>query len=540
VVDLTGSLAVIPSEEDPSTVELVSIVDEQLVAAVSATLLAATRLGRLRQLLRRAHPAIAAEWLRILSSVGGRPLPSAASLSASLSLPMGVGDDNGTPSPGRHEMPVRADESQHRREVISGVSGAGPDPRTPEGGALGLAGLGVPPTPAEVEATAQAVLLGLDGAADNATIPLEAATAMAAKLHLPVSDPRLWRALAQAFAGPHAREDETSAVGQDARDREAAGPPEQSLVGRASAPSKATPGRRAEVVRREADIASVLPFLLVGPLDDLGVLDVLTAALAGVGSPDLLTAFAAGLARKALPPPADGWWQPIEVTATIAAFAGQDQPPDGSSMERLGRSMYQWWPVIEEVVTAELIDLRAEDSPLVVTRSPDGLVAADADGLAPLLWDGDPASVRRLWERCGRPIVRADSSLATLLAALGPRNDSAQVDSLADVVAMAVGRPWSGRIDLVSEVDGPISFIANVALAALAWELWHRYGERTHPTMAVRRLGDLDGRVSLEPGRVIVRMPLGRRHADLRDSNLLRTVANVPWLPGRRLEFEGS
>jgi hypothetical protein len=136
--------------------------------------------------------------------------------------------------------------------------------------------------------------------------------------------------------------------------------------------------------------------------------------------------------------------------------------------------------------------------------------------------------------------VRADSSFATLLAALDPRNDSTQVDSLAEVVAMAVERPWSGRADLVPEVDGPISFIANVALAALAWELWHRYGERTHPATAVRRLGDLDGRVSLEPGRIIVRMPLGRRHADLRDSNLLRTVPNVPWLEGRRLEFEGS
>ena len=570
-LDVTGSTVVDPSEEDPSTVALVSIVDEQLVAAVSATLLAATRLGRLRQLLRRAHPAIAAEWLRLLSSAGWRPLPSAASLS-SLSLPLGVGDDNGTGGslpPGRREMPAGGDESQHGREVISRISGAGPDPRTPEGGALGPARLGVPPTAAEVEAAAHAVLRGLDGTADNATIRLEAATAMAARLHLPLLDSRIWQALdrvlAQALAvmptredqtitvgqetsedevtavgrearergasavGREASQDQTSPVGQDARAQEAAARLEQSLVGHPSAPPEAMSGGRAEVVRREAAIASVLPFLLVGPLDDLGVLDVLTAALAG-----WLARPPRGLRRR---PRAQGTAAPSR--RLVAAHRGdrggrgvrRPGPPAGRRRHRAaGAGDGRWWPVVEEALTAELVDLRARGSPLVVTRSPGGLVAADADGLAPLLWDGDHAAVRRLWERCGRPPVLADPSLATWRAR--PGNDPAQVDPLGEVVALAGERP-GGRADLAPELDAPISFVAGVALAALAWELWQRHGERTHPAMAVRRLGDLDGRVSLEPDRVIVRMPLGRRHADLRDSGLLRTVTDVPWLDGR-------
>jgi hypothetical protein len=294
------------------------------------------------------------------------------------------------------------------------------------------------------------------------------------------------------------------------------------------------------VARRELEVASILPFLLVGPLDSLGVLDAVAAAMAGPGWSDLLAAFAAGLARKALPAPSQGWWQPVEVAATVAAFTGQDHLPDGAASDRLGRAVDRWWPVVSEALTAMLVDLRTPGAPLLVTRSPGGLVAAGADGLAPLLWDGDEAAVRRLWERCARPPVLADPSLAGPLARLDPIDDPAQVDPLDQLVALAGERPASGRADLARALDAPASLVAGVALAALAWELWQRHGERTHPAMAARRLADLDGRVILEPDRVTVRMPLGRRHADLRDSGLLGTVPAVPWLDGRRLELEGG
>jgi hypothetical protein len=305
------------------------------------------------------------------------------------------------------------------------------------------------------------------------------------------------------------------------------------------------------VAGREVEVASVLPFLLVGPLDDLGVLDAVAAALAGPGWQELLTAFAGGLARKALPPPADGWLQPPAVAATVAAFAGQDQLPDGAATERLGQTVDRWWPVVEETLTAELVDLRAPDSPLVVTGSPGGLVAADADGLAPLLWDADPDAVRQLWERCGRPAVLADALASGRLATPArsddggraeplAEDDGGRAEPLAELVALAEERPAAGRAHLAPELDAPLGLLAGVALAALAWELWNRHGEHTHPALAIRRLGDLDGRVRLERDRVNVTMPLGRRHADLRDSGLLRTIDAVPWLHGRRLELEGG
>jgi hypothetical protein len=599
--DIAEAPAATPLQLDAAAVSLVSGDAERFVAAVSATLLAAARLGRLRHLLRRGDPALVAEWLRLLRPVAWRPVPPTVSKTAVLPARPGTGENGpsqgGPPFSGRRRThaSIPADESRlYGQDLIAGAGGirpgtdtpkersagglstpglppgsadavasqagfddraaegespglatsslsqastdagqAGFDDRAPEGESPGLLAASLAPTAADMEAAAHAVLGTLDGTADPVSIRLEAVAAMAAGLHLPPSDPGLWRALEPLLA--------QMSVGLNAarEDERADSLVQPSVAWAPSSQPRPMPDRRAAVVRSELEVASVLPFLLVGPLDDLGVLDAITASVAGAGSPDLLRALAGGLARKALPPPADGWRQSIQVTATVAAFTGQGHIPDGSTLERLGRSMEQWWPVVEEVATAELIDLHAEGSPLVVTHSPRGLVVADADGFAPLLWDADQDGVRRLWERCGRPAVQADS-LVIPLAAIGARSDSAQVETLAELVAMATERPASGRADLAPELDGPISFVANVALAALAWELWQPHGEATHPALAVRRLGDLDGRVSLEPDRVTVRLPLGRRHADLRDSGLLRTIADVPWLDGRSLEFEGG
>ena len=212
------------------------------------------------------------------------------------------------------------------------------------------------------------------------------------------------------------------------------------------------------------------------------MLDAVTAALAGPDWPDLLAAFAGCLARKALPPPAAGWLQPPEVTATVAAFTGQAHVPDGSACERLGRAVTRWWPVVQEAVAAELAGLRAEGAPLVVTPSPGGLVLADADGLVPLLWDADADAARRLWENCGRPPVLVHPALAPAgLQALRPAPDRVHTRPLAELVALAGRRPASGRAGLAPELEAPLGLLASVGLAALAWELWHRHGERTHP-----------------------------------------------------------
>jgi hypothetical protein len=196
--------------------------------------------------------------------------------------------------------------------------------------------------------------------------------------------------------------------------------------------------------------------------------------------------------------------------------------------------------VVHEAVTATLVGLRTPGSPLVVTPSGAGLAVADADGVVPLLWDADVAAAQHLWERCGRPLVLGHPGGPWAVSPDGAAGgDPESVKHLDRLVALLAERPAGGRAGFAPELESPLGLLAGVALAALAWELWHDH-ERPHPALALRRLGDLDGRVRLEPDRLSVRMPLGRRHADLADRGLLRTVDEVPWLPGRRLELLGG
>jgi len=522
--------------------------DDRLPAAVRGTLLAAWRLDRLRHLLGRCDPALLAEWARLLPAQRARA-PAMPPTTAR----------SGGPEPSGLAAPAAP--------VAAGLptrpSRPGPPPLQPRD-----AGAAVPPPGAAADAVFEAILdiLAATAAprrppqpphAGAATPPAGAAggpaveaildihAAQAARGQLPVGPSR--PVAAAPARGPA---DTAVAAILDVLAAAAGTRPGQLPDGPAGAgitapaagnPAAPGPGRAEPAVNLELELASVLPFLLVGPLDELGVLDAVTAALAGPGWLDLLAAFAACLARKTLPPPAAGWLQPPEIPATVAAFTGRAHAPDGNACERLGQAVPRWWPVVQEAVTAELAGLRTEDAPLVATPSPGGLVLADADGLVPLLWDADADAARRLWESCGRPPVLVHPALAPAgLQALSPAPDRVHTRALAEAVALARRRPASGRPGLAPELEGPLSLLASVGLAALAWELWHRHGERTHPALAIERLADLSGRVRLGPDSVTVQMPIGRRHADLRDSGLLRAVDDVPWLQGRRLELLGG
>ena len=76
------------------------------------------------------------------------------------------------------------------------------------------------------------------------------------------------------------------------------------------------------------------------------------------------------------------------------------------------------------------------------------------------------------------------------------------------------------------------------ALGELADTLW-REREPTQPLLALRRFADLGGTVSVEDARVLVRPALGRRFMDLNEHGLLRDIGEIPWWPGRRVEFAG-
>jgi hypothetical protein len=254
-------------------------------------------------------------------------------------------------------------------------------------------------------------------------------------------------------------------------------------------------------------LTTVVPFLLLGSLQRIGVLDALAAILAAYGHPDGCAAFAAALARKTLPPPERGWHQPTEVDDTIAAVACRPRPPDGAESERLAATAPTWAPVLHRLLRDELAVER-----LVRVTGPHGVTLADADGVFPLAIDPDELT---------RLPVAEDR---------GP---------LQDFVAEMAERRASGRGDLAPGLDQPLDLIVGFALADVAWRLWHHL-EPTHPLLALDRFADLDGRAEFTADRVVVRLPLGRRHADLLEHGLLDSVRDIPWFDGRPLELTGG
>jgi hypothetical protein len=257
----------------------------------------------------------------------------------------------------------------------------------------------------------------------------------------------------------------------------------------------------------EVHLTTVLPFLLLGPLRRIGALDAVAAILAGLGYPEGIAAFAAALARKAVSPPGRGWYHPPEVAATIAAVAARPNPPSSADTERLASAAPEWFPAVHGLIRAELTVRR-----LVAATGPQGVMLADEDGVFPL---GPPA------DDLGNLPVTEDRG------------------ALGDFVAEMAERPASGRGDLCPALDPPLDMLAGFALADVAWRLWH-HREATHPLLALDRFADLDGRAEFTADRVIVRMPLGRRHADLLEHGLLDTVPDIPWLGGRPLELSGG
>jgi hypothetical protein len=101
-----------------------------------------------------------------------------------------------------------------------------------------------------------------------------------------------------------------------------------------------------------------------------------------------------------------------------------------------------------------------------------------------------------------------------------------------------VFRPSVVRASL-PDLERLATLSAAVALGILSWKLWNTRS-RTTPQLALERFSDLDARVRFDSETVVVRLPMGRRYQELRESGLLQPVAGIPWLSGRRVEFSGG
>lgn len=349
----------------------------------------------------------------------------------------------------------------------------------------------------------------------------------------------------------------------------------------AESPSPAAEGTPvSRTTQHEVRVRSVLPFLLAGPLARIGYLDAIGPALAGVELAEEAPLFAAALAYKVLGATARGGRRTEHDRDAAAAFAGLDPPVPEERLTGFARHAGPALPLLDGVLALSVCRGHDPADPLLITGVDDGLLLVDAQGMFPIAWAGDTARLLPYWQACGRaPVLICDGPLppGTLreLAAAGVPFMTAVRPLRGDPVTRLPWRTplWTageGRLDarLAAELPGhaarladlvtalaverravpladdgclerTVTLAATLGLSTIAWTLWHGR-ETPHPLLSLSRFADLEATVRFESDAVRVRVPLGRRHADLLRGGLLADVPDVVWLDGRPLTFSGG
>jgi hypothetical protein len=321
--------------------------------------------------------------------------------------------------------------------------------------------------------------------------------------------------------------------------------------------------------------ALALPFLLLPALARRGSLDGLAIAVEAAGVPDAWPAIATAIAYKVVPPPDRGWRRSALDLDTAAAFADALAPvPDADIARVAARLEGALGGVVAHLEVAAAADAATG---FVLWRGPrETVVAFAVPGLFPVGAYASAAACAEVLAAHGRPVFVDDAAPAAVLAALDARNCRFVTSAAptrhepwrlarspdgrrwwtnsfsagADVAAAApqleanatdAERVWPSlfsdrpalarRSDLA--LDRVLTLAVGIALGDIAWNLW-RDREPTHPLLTLDRFADFDALVASDANGVRVRVPLGRRHADLMHHGLLGDIAGVPWM-GRRI-----
>jgi hypothetical protein len=162
------------------------------------------------------------------------------------------------------------------------------------------------------------------------------------------------------------------------------------------------------------EVGSALPFLVVGALARIGLLDAVGPVLAGAGlAGEDAPLFAAALAYKVLASPERGWRRTAGDRVAAAALAGlADEVPE-EDLTALAHRITPALPVLDGLIAMTLCDGHEPDSPLLLAaaheRQGGGLLLVEPDGLFPIAWADEVGALLPCWERCGRPPVLVPS-----------------------------------------------------------------------------------------------------------------------------------
>ncbi|MCG0288581.1 hypothetical protein [Streptomyces sp. PSAA01] len=330
----------------------------------------------------------------------------------------------------------------------------------------------------------------------------------------------------------------------------------------------------------EVQVWSALPFLLAGPLARIGYLDAIGPALSGLDLADDAPLFAAALAYKVLGATARGWRRTERDGEAAAAFAGLHPPVPEERLTAFARQVRPALPVLDGILALAVCRGHDPADPLLITGADDALLLADAQGMFPIAWAAEAAVLLPYWEAAGRPpVLLCDGPLppgtlrelaaggvpfltgirplrgdpvvrlpwrTPLWTATGTTPDPrlaaalpAHTQRLTDLTTALITERRAVPLAPDGGLERTVTLAAALGLATLAWTLW-RDRETPDPLLALNRFADLEATVRYEPTAVRVRVPMGRRHADLLRGGLLADVPDVAWLGGRTLTFSAG
>ncbi|MET7762845.1 hypothetical protein ABZS71_12715 [Streptomyces sp. NPDC005393] len=348
----------------------------------------------------------------------------------------------------------------------------------------------------------------------------------------------------------------------------------------AEEPPGAAGGTVAVRTTDEVRVWSALPFLLAGPLARIGYLDAIGPALAGIELAEDAPLFAVALAYKVLGVTARGRRRTERDSEAAAAFAGLHPPVAEERLAAFARQVRPALPVLDGVLALSVCRGHDPADPLLITGADDGLLLVDAQGMFPIAWAAEAAGLLPHWQACGRPpVLLCDGPLppgtlrelasagvpfltgvrplrgdpvarlpwrTPLWTAAGVAPDvrltaglPAHAERFADLVTALVTERRAVPLAQDGGLERTVTLAAALGLSTIAWTLW-RERETPDPLLALSRFADLEATVRFEPGAVRVRVPMGRRHADLLRGGLLADVPDVVWLGGRTLTFSAG
>ncbi len=333
----------------------------------------------------------------------------------------------------------------------------------------------------------------------------------------------------------------------------------------------------------ETQVGCVLPFLMLGPLADIGFFDAVAATLEVEELENAWPAFAAALAYKALAAPDARCRRSAGVHHDGAVFAGSSEPIAEIAVSELARQTRGMLSALQAVIAHAIVKEHPAGQPLLIhaVEEPSGWLLVEPASAYPIAWAdqverlldwqslvegeivllpreaAEPAFVQKLNDNGVRFIVDAPPTRSDTWRCLRSGQDRwwtndamtpqsvlvrqarlmADADETAAIVWRTLGadRP-TAILAPHSDLDRTLTLAAALALGRIAWELW-REREPIDPLLTLSRFASLSGRVQFQEDQVRVTLPMGRRSWDLGEHRLLDDVPNLPWLGGRTVVF---